>query len=287
MANTASAGCQLIENQSFSGERSLFARRDLKVVKCTFLEGESPLKECRNIEAVDCLFTWKYPFWYGKNLRVEGCTFDNEAHAGIWYSEDSEFSRCIFKEPKCIRHASSISLVDCRFEQATETLWWCDHIDGRNLFLKGDYVGLQTVSSTFDHIEIQGNYPFDGSRDIKITNSILKSKDAFWNSSSITLENCTIDGEYFGWNSKDITLRHCLIRSHQGFCYMSGITLIDCTIDNSDLTFEYSSGCDVQISSGVLDLKNPISGKFSAPAYKGILLDSPRVKKDELTIVKR
>ena len=34
----------------FSGERALFGQQDLRVVDCVFDAGESPLKECRDLE---------------------------------------------------------------------------------------------------------------------------------------------------------------------------------------------------------------------------------------------
>ena len=38
----------------FTGERALFSSRDLSVRDCTFEDGESPLKESKNISAVGC-----------------------------------------------------------------------------------------------------------------------------------------------------------------------------------------------------------------------------------------
>ena len=54
----------------FTGERALFFSRDLALRDCTFEDGESPLKESKNIFADGCLFKWKYPFWYCENVNV-------------------------------------------------------------------------------------------------------------------------------------------------------------------------------------------------------------------------
>ena len=54
----------VIENKEFGGERPLFASHDLKLVNVTIHAGESALKECSDIEAVDCRFEGKYPFWH-------------------------------------------------------------------------------------------------------------------------------------------------------------------------------------------------------------------------------
>ena len=48
----------------FTGERSLFGEHDLRVVDSVFDAGESPLKECHDLELRGDLFRWKYPLWY-------------------------------------------------------------------------------------------------------------------------------------------------------------------------------------------------------------------------------
>ena len=50
------------------GERALFQGRNLRFVDTIFAEGESPLKESRDIELLDCMFKWKYPLWYAENI---------------------------------------------------------------------------------------------------------------------------------------------------------------------------------------------------------------------------
>ena len=47
-----------------TGERALFHALDKDVQDCTFADGESPLKESRNIKLNNSTFKWKYPLWY-------------------------------------------------------------------------------------------------------------------------------------------------------------------------------------------------------------------------------
>ncbi len=273
-----------IVGKTYSGERSLFMAKDLEIHDAVFLEGESPLKEARNVSVYSSTFTWKYPLWYSKNVKVVDSVFENESHAGFWYIEDASFAGCLFKERKNFRYASKVSLKDSKFMDANETLWWSNDISGEGLYFRGNYVGMQSKRMNFDNIVIDGNYPFDGASDVVIKNSVLNSKDAFWNAHGIVLEDCEINGEYFGWNSSNVTLKRCKIKSHQGFCYMDEVTLIDCEICDSDLTFEYVSSAKVKIIKGELDIKNPISGSFFAPKYKRIeLSDDARVEKERLS----
>ena len=75
-----------IKRQNFSGERALFATDGAVITECIFADGESPLKESRNIELYCDLFRWKYPLWYCNNVRMENCTLFDTARAGIWYT---------------------------------------------------------------------------------------------------------------------------------------------------------------------------------------------------------
>ena len=53
----------LVKQKLLTGERALFASRDLRIVDSVFDDGESPLKESHNIELENSSFKWKYPLW--------------------------------------------------------------------------------------------------------------------------------------------------------------------------------------------------------------------------------
>ena len=59
----------------FKGERPLFGESDLYIEDTIFAEGESPLKESKNIKMQGSMFQWKYPLWYSKNIVAEDCTW--------------------------------------------------------------------------------------------------------------------------------------------------------------------------------------------------------------------
>ena len=65
-------------------------------------------------------------------------------------------------------------------------------------------------------LTLDGNYSFDGCKNVTIRNSHLLSKDAFWNCENITVYDSFVSGEYFGWNAKNVTLINCTIESEQG-----------------------------------------------------------------------
>ena len=58
-----------IENKTFDEERALYNLKDTEVRNCTFAgpqDGESVLKETRNIRVVNSKFSLRYPLWHAK-----------------------------------------------------------------------------------------------------------------------------------------------------------------------------------------------------------------------------
>lgn len=58
-------------------ERALFQGANLKIYDSIFADGESPLKESHDIELESCMFKWKYPLWYAKNITARNCTIES------------------------------------------------------------------------------------------------------------------------------------------------------------------------------------------------------------------
>ena len=54
--------------QFYTGERALFAVKDMHLVEATFDAGESPLKHSSNIKLTNSLFKWKYPLCTARTL---------------------------------------------------------------------------------------------------------------------------------------------------------------------------------------------------------------------------
>ena len=77
-----------IKNATYGGERPLFASHGLRMEHVTIQAGESALKECSDIEAVDCRFEGKYPFWHVDGFVVRNCLFTEGARAALWYSRN-------------------------------------------------------------------------------------------------------------------------------------------------------------------------------------------------------
>ena len=262
-----------IENGRFVGERALFKTDGAIIENCWFGDGESPLKESANLRISNTEFAWKYPLWYCDEVVVSDCVFREMARAGIWYTKNIRFENVRFECPKAFRRCENLALEDCEFLLGEETLWGCRGVHLRNVVENGQYFGMNAADIDADHLTIEGNYAFDGCKNLRIRNSVLHTKDAFWNCENVVVEDSEIVGEYFGWNSRNITLIRCRISSHQGFCYIKNLTLIDCEVVDSDLCFEYCENIEATILTKVDSIKNPLSGRIVCAGYDELILD--------------
>lgn len=117
-----------IEEQKLVGERALFQSRDLELAYCTFADGESPLKESKNLDIHDCMFQWKYPLWYCNDVKVRNSTMFEMARAGIWYTNNIDLKDVTYNAPKGFRRCNNLTLEDVTIPDAAETLWNCNGV---------------------------------------------------------------------------------------------------------------------------------------------------------------
>ncbi len=269
----------------FTGERALYNSHGLKITDSTFADGESPLKESSDIGLCGCIFKWKYPLWYCKNIKADSCVLLETARSGIWYSDNVEIADCVIEAPKTFRRSSGIRLLNTNMPHALESMWSCRDIYMKDVNITGDYFAMNAEDAYAENIRIDGNYAFDGSKNITVKNSKLISKDAFWNCENVTVKDSIIIGEYLGWNSKNIVFENCTIESNQGLCYMDNVRLINCKLLNTDLSFEFVSNIDAEVVSEIDSVKNPISGKICAKAIRELIMDENLVDpaKTEIT----
>lgn len=265
-----------IGQERLTGERALFAARDCEIEETIFDDGESPLKESRNISLRACMFKWKYPLWYAKEIDVRDSTWFDMARAGVWYSERVRVTDCAIEAPKNFRRCHDLTLRHVSFANAAETLWECDGVTLTDVTAKGDYFAMNSRNMTADNLTLYGNYSFDGCRNLTVRNSRLLSKDAFWNCEDVRVENCFISGEYLGWNTKRLTLVDCTVESLQGLCYVEDLVLRNCRLLNTTLAFEYST-VDAEIVGRVDSVKNPTSGRIVADEIGELILESERI----------
>ena len=267
-----------------TGERALFHAKDLTIKDTIFDDGESPLKESQNIELLGCMFKWKYPLWYCKHIVAKDCQWFDMARAGVWYTDDLYVENAMIEAPKNFRRCKDIVLKNVDFFHAEETLWNCNHVKLMNVTAKGDYFAMNSNDMYISDFKLDGNYSFDGCRNVELHNATLLSKDAFWNSENITVYDSFISGEYLGWNAKNLTLINCTIESLQGMCYIDNLVMKNCKLLNTTLAFEYST-VEAEIASGIESVMNPTSGTIKAEYIKELILEKDKVDVSKTNII--
>lgn len=270
-----------IRQKILTGERALFQGKDLKIYDTIFADGESPLKESRNIELFGSMFKWKYPLWYSKDIKVRDCTWFEMARAGVWYTENISIEDSAVEAPKNFRRCRNIRLKNVTLPNAAETLWQCSEVKLENVAAKGDYFAINSENIMIDGLTLYGNYSFDGAKNAEIHNSRLLSKDAFWNSENVTVYDSFISGEYLGWNAKDLTLINCTVESLQGMCYIDNLVMKNCKLLNTTLAFEYST-VDADIIGDIDSVLNPYGGKITADRIKELTIDKTDPSKTKI-----
>ncbi len=262
-----------ITHQQFDEERSLYNLQNADVSFCTFAgpaDGESVLKEARDVSLFDCSFSLRYPLWHVEGFRLERCTMDEKTRAAIWYASDAEIRSSVLGGIKAVRECRNIAIADTRID-SPEFGWKSENIRLTDCSLRGEYVFFDSRDVQLERVQMQGKYSFQYMQNLEITDSYLDTKDAFWHSSNVTVRNCVLKGEYLAWFSENLTLINCKIIGTQPLCYCKNLKLINCTMEQTDLSFEYSD-VEATVQGHIDSVKNPRSGSITADSVGEIIM---------------
>lgn len=263
-----------LSKQHFEGERPLFESHDLRLEQVTIGDGESAIKHCSNIEAIDCRFWGKYPFWHVSGFTIQCCQFDISARSALWYSDHLTMSNTRIDAPKMFREMQHLQLEDVVINDADETFWKCSHIRGRNLTLhEGTYPFMFCDDVQIDHLQCDAKYVFQYCKNVELRNAHITTKDSFWECENIVIYDSYLDGEYLAWHSKNVRLVNCQLAGEQLLCYADNLVLENCTFaPDCDRVFEYSS-VQADIRGHIKNIKNPITGHIVADSIGSVTLD--------------
>lgn len=267
-----------VSNGHYEEERALYGLRDAEVENCLFAgkeDGESPLKECRDIVVKGCSFSLRYPLWHLRGGKIEDTTLTDLARAGLWYGEDVEIVSSNLLAVKFMRECKRISYLDSRIE-GDEFGWKSSSIRLKDTSVKSMYSFLDSKDIEAKGMDLDGKYSLQYIEDSHFENCSFKGRDAFWHAKNVTVVDSSFEGEYLSWYSEGLTLIRCHINSHQPLCYCKNLRLIDCTFGpESDLALE-NSEANGTIKGRVPSIKNLAAGRIEVEEV-GELVHEPDV----------
>ncbi len=262
----------VIENKTFDNERALYNIQHTIVKGCTFAgpaDGESVLKETRDIVIDDCSFSLRYPIWHARKYELKNSRLDDKTRAALWYSDDGVIEHTEIRGVKALRECRGTVIRGCDIE-SVEFGWKTADTSITDTRIVSEYIFLDASDIEIERLDFKGKYSFQYVEGLVIKNSVLDTKDAFWHAKNVTVTDSVIKGEYLAWFSEGLTLIRCKIIGTQPLCYCKDLKLIDCEMEDCDLSFEYS---DVQadVKGHIDSVKNPHSGSITADSIGEII----------------
>ncbi|MDE6912637.1 MAG: DUF3737 family protein [Lachnospiraceae bacterium] len=268
-----------IEKQTFDEERALYGARDVIVNECCFdgpADGESAIKEAANVEVNKCFFNLRYPFWHVHGLNINGCDLTPLCRAALWYSDYIAIADTKLHGIKALRECRNVVLKGCDII-SPEFGWSVTNIEMYDSKAESEYFMMRSENIRFENVTFKGKYSFQYIKNAVFENCIFDTKDAFWHGENVTVRNSMVKGEYLAWYSDGLTLENCKIIGTQPLCYCKNLRLINCEMIDTDLCFEKSE-VFAEITSPVISIKNPLSGKITVPKVGEVIMDDAQAK---------
>ena len=267
---------ETITGKQFDEERALYHLQHTDVENCIFagpLDGESALKESRDIGLQKCQFFLRYPLWHVKGFTMADSEMDEKTRAAIWYAENGVITNSTLNGIKAVRECTHIKLAHCQID-SPEFGWKSQDITLSDTEITSEYLFLDSQDIKLSNVKMKGKYSFQYVENLEIVNCNLDTKDAFWHSKNVIVKNSVVKGEYLGWFSDGLTLINCKIIGTQPMCYCKNLKLVECTMEDTDLSFEYSD-VEAEIKGHVISVKNPKSGIITVDSVGEVVWDDP------------
>lgn len=276
-----------VKNQTFDEERALYGSQDLLVEDCSFdgpADGESALKESRNIQVVHSFFNLRYPFWHVHGLKLSGSEMTELCRAALWYSDHIEITDTRLHGIKALRECSDVTMKDCDI-LSPEFGWSVQGIRMEDSSAESAYFMMRSSDLHFRNVQMKGKYSFQYIENSVFEHCRFDTKDAFWHAKNVVVRDSVVKGEYLAWYCENVTFENCQIIGTQPLCYCKGLKLINCEMIDTDLAFERSD-VEATITTPVISIKNPLSGHITVPAVGEVIRDIPEAGDGIVTVQK-
>lgn len=264
----------IYKDTQFDEERALYGIRDAKVENCVFdgpADGESALKESRDIVVQNSVFRLRYPFWHTTNAVLSKISMTDTCRAALWYDDNVTIVDSVIGGIKAFRECKNVTLNNCNIV-SKEFCWRCDNVNVVGGSVESEYPFFECSQLNVDGLYLKGKYSFQYVKGLHIKNCDFDTKDAFWHAEDVVVEDSTIKGEYLGWYAKNLKFVNCKIIGTQPLCYCEGLVLENCEMVGTDLSFE-NSYVEADIKGSIDSVKNPTGGFIRADSIGEIILD--------------
>lgn len=268
-----------IRNKTFDEERALYGMEEVTVRECRFdgpADGESAFKECRDITAERCFFNLRYPFWHDEKLTVSDSEMTSLCRAALWYSHDIELRNTKLHGIKALRECGSVKMYGCDII-SPEFGWSADGVEMEDCTAESEYFMMRSKNLHFKNVCLHGKYSFQYIENAVFEDCVFDTKDAFWHAKNVIVRNSDVKGEYLAWYCENVTFERCRITGTQPLCYCKGLRLSDCEMIDTDLSFERSE-VDAVVTTPIVSVKNPLSGRICAPSVGETIFDIEAAK---------
>ncbi len=265
---------KIIEDQTFDMERALYASQGVSLKNCSFdgpADGESALKESRDVRLSHCFCNLRYPFWHDVSLTITDSEMTELCRAAIWYSTDIEIRDTKLHGIKALRECSRVKMQGCDI-LSPEFGWSVQEMEMKDCTVQGEYFMMRSDRLNFTKVQLKGKYSFQYIQDSVFEDCVFDTKDAFWHAKNVIVRNSVVKGEYLAWYCENVTFENCRIIGTQPLCYCRNLKLIDCEMIDTDLSFERSD-VEATITTSVVSIKNPLSGYIQVPCVDEIIQD--------------
>ena len=270
---------KVYRDRTFDEERALYGSRGAEVVNCRFdgpADGESALKESRDVTVRDSFFNLRYPFWHDTNLSISGSEMTPLCRAALWYSRNVRIVSTKMHGIKALRECDEVAISGCDII-SPEFGWSTRGLSMKDTSAESEYFMLRAERLHFENVTLKGKYSFQYITDSEFSNCNFDTKDAFWHAKNVVVRDSVVKGEYLAWYCENVTFINCTIIGTQPLCYCRGLKLVNCKMIDADLAFEKSE-VDAEISSTVISIKNPKCGTIRAAGIGEIIMDDPEAE---------
>ena len=250
-----------IQHQTFDAERALYGSDGILVKDCSFdgpADGESALKECRDVQVEHSFFNLRYPFWHDHGLIIKDSEMTELCRAALWYSDHISIENTKLHGIKALRECKEVEMRGCDVI-SPEFGWSVHNIAMNDCDAESEYFMMRSTGLHFTNVRMKGKYSFQYIENAVFEHCVFDTKDAFWHGKNVIVRDSVVKGEYLAWYCENVTFENCRIIGTQPLCYCKNLKLINCEMIDCDLAFERSQ-VQAEITTPVISVKNPLAG---------------------------